>query len=36
MNSIKFGKKCRFYNIQYKEIFGYVPCRGDYKLYLRR
>lgn len=31
MNSIEFGKKCRPYNIQYRNIFGYVPCRGDYK-----
>lgn len=31
MNSIEFGKKCRPYNIQYRDIFGYVPCRDDYK-----
>ena len=31
MNSIEFGKKCRPYNIQYRERFGYVPCRDDYK-----
>ena len=31
MNSIEFGKKCRQYNIQYRDIFGYVPCPGDYK-----
>ena len=30
MNSIEFGKKCRPYNIQYRDIFGYVPCRDDY------
>jgi len=30
MDSIEFGKKCRSYNIQYREIFGYVPCRDDY------
>ena len=30
MNSVEFGKKCRPYNIQYKNIFGYVPCRSDY------
>ena len=30
MNSIEFGKKCRPYNSQYKDIFGYVSCRGDY------
>ena len=30
MNSIEFGKKCRPYNIQYRSIFGYVPCRDDY------
>ncbi len=31
MKSIEFGKKCRPYNIQYRDIFGYVPCRDDYK-----
>lgn len=31
MNSIEFGKKCRPYNIQYRDIFGYVPCKDDYK-----
>ena len=30
MTSIEFGKKCRPFNLQYREIFGYVPCRGDY------
>lgn len=30
MDSIKFGKKCRPYNIQYRDLFGYVPCREDY------
>lgn len=30
MRSIEFGKKCRHYNIQYKNMFGYVSCRGDY------
>lgn len=30
MNSVEFGKKCRPYNIKYKNIFGYVPCRNDY------
>lgn len=30
MNSVEFGKKCRPYNIKYKNIFGYVPCRSDY------
>ena len=30
MNSIEFGKKCRPLNIQYRELFGYVPCREDY------
>lgn len=30
MNSIEFGKKCKLYNIQYRDIFGYVPCRDDY------
>ena len=27
MNSIEFGKKCRPYNVQYRDVFGYVPCR---------
>ena len=31
MTSIEFGKKCQPYNKQYKELFGYVPCRGDYR-----
>ena len=31
MKSIEFGKKCRPYNIQYRDIFGYVTCRDDYK-----
>ena len=31
MNSIEFGKKCKPYNKKYKEIFGYVPSRGDYR-----
>lgn len=31
MTSIEFGKKCKPYNIQYRKIFGYVPCRDDYK-----
>ena len=30
MNSIELGKKCRTYNIQYRDLFGYVPCREDY------
>lgn len=30
MNSVEFGKKCRPYNIKYKNIFGYVPYRSDY------
>lgn len=30
MDSIEFGKKCRLYNIQYRDIFGYVPCRDEY------
>jgi len=30
MTSIEFGKKCQPLNKQYKDIFGYVPCRGDY------
>ena len=31
MNSIEFGKKCRPYNVQYRDIFDYVPCPDDYK-----
>lgn len=31
MISIEFGKLCRPYNKQFKEIFGYVPCYGNYK-----
>ena len=30
MKSIEFGKKCRPYNIQYRDIFVYVPFRDDY------
>ena len=30
MNSIEFCKKCRPYNIQYRDIFGYVPCPDNY------
>jgi len=30
VNSIAFGKKCRPFNLKYKEKFGYVPCRNDY------
>ena len=30
MNSIEFGKKCRPYNIQYRDLFGYVPCCEKY------
>jgi len=30
MNSIEFGKMCQPYNKQYRDLFGYVPCRGDY------
>lgn len=30
MNSIEFGKKCQPYNIIYRELFGYVPCKEDY------
>ena len=30
MTSIEFGKKCRPYNIQYRDIFGYIPCGADY------
>lgn len=31
MKSIPFGKQCREYNLKYKELFGYVPCKDDYK-----
>ena len=31
MTSIEFGKKCRSYNMRYRDIFGYVPCSDDYK-----
>jgi hypothetical protein len=31
MNSIEFGKKCRPYNIQYRDLFGYVPCHEEYR-----
>lgn len=31
MISIEFGKKCRPYNLQYRDLFGYVPCRRDYQ-----
>lgn len=31
MNSIEFGKKCRSYNVQYRDIFGYIPCYQNYK-----
>ena len=31
MNSIEFGKKCRSYNMRYRDIFGYIPCQDDYK-----
>lgn len=30
MTSIEFGKQCQPYNLRYRDIFGYVPCRGDY------
>lgn len=30
MNSIEFGKKCRPYHIQYRNIFGEIPCYTDY------
>lgn len=30
MTSVDFNKKCKPYNIQYKDIFGYIPCRDDY------
>lgn len=30
MNSIEFWEKCRLYNIKYRELFGYVPCKDDY------
>lgn len=31
MDSVEFGKKCKPYNILYRKVFGYVPCRADYK-----
>lgn len=31
MNSIEFGKRCKQYNLRYRDLFGYVPCRSDYK-----
>lgn len=31
MKSIPFGKQCKEYNLKYKELFGYVPCKDDYK-----
>lgn len=30
MDSVEFGKKCQPYNKEFKKIFGYVPCPGDY------
>ncbi len=30
MKSIEFGKKCRPYHIQYRDIFGEIPCYTDY------
>lgn len=30
MTSIDFGKKCQPYNVQYRDVFGYVPCRDNY------
>lgn len=30
MTSIEFEKMCQPYNLKYRDIFGYVPCRGDY------
>lgn len=30
MTSIEFGKLCRPYNKQYRDLFGYVPCPDDY------
>lgn len=30
MTSIEFGKMCKQYNIEYKNLFGYVPCPADY------
>lgn len=30
MNSIEFGKKCRPYHIQYRDIFKEVPSYTDY------
>lgn len=30
MTSIEFNKKCKPFNKQYYELFGYIPCRDDY------
>ena len=30
MNPVEFGKKCHPYNIQYRDLFGYIPCKEDY------
>ena len=30
MTSIEFGKQCQPYNLRYRDIFGYVPCRDNY------
>ena len=31
MKSIPFGKQCREYNLKYKELFGYVPSKENYR-----
>lgn len=30
MNSIEFNKKCQPFNLEYRDLFGYVPCKDDY------
>ncbi len=31
MKSLEFGKKCKEFNQKYRDLFGYVPCKDDYK-----
>lgn len=30
MKSIEFGKICQPLNLEYRKLFGYVPCKDDY------
>ena len=30
INTIEFAKMCKPYYLKYRDMFGYVPCRGDY------